>query len=495
MKKIYIRDLACYRRLSEEERKGARVSGDTCLEIPSAVSENMQDLLCRYITWRGEKLSLDSMRAETWQFRTLSRFLAERHADLEQLYDLSPEDLTRSLKVWMVKNGYALTGIHSRKNADTAEVRNSPLLLYLKSLCRFAENEKEKPEMEKDIWTISKLGFEVRDNPVKPARTLNFEPIRQRQILEETKLAFSTTIRYLSVNTLNQQLGAMKRFSLFLDRKHPDVRSAKDLSRDILEDYLIYLNTQVTGKKSFRSELTGLKSLIDTIALCEDDVTLHELFLPGDATDRGRIKGYRAYSDAEVKMWNEAIRSLPPQIARVLVIHQLLGNRIGETLTLTQDCICKRGGHVKVRVFQIKKQNTVYKPAGEKVRALIEKACSVTNERYGKRRYIFVSDKDPDRPMTYGTIKYHLMKLVREMDLRNENGELYGVGTHAFRHTLGKRLTQMHYDDKTIAQLLGHSGLESINRYRTFGSTVLAKETRTLREWKGGLIEDIAKEW
>jgi hypothetical protein len=37
------------------------------------------------------------------------------------------------------------------------------------------------------------------------------------------------------------------------------------------------------------------------------------------------------------------MKKLPSQVARVMVIHQLLGNRISETLTLKQDCLCIRG--------------------------------------------------------------------------------------------------------------------------------------------------------
>ena len=80
-------------------------------------------------------------------------------------------------------------------------------------------------------------------------------------------------------------------------------------------------------------------------------------------------------------------------------------------------------------------------------------------------------------------------------DERDENGELYGVGTHSFRHTMGQRLTQMHIDDETIAALLGRSGTGSVGRYRSFGSKALADETRQKRSKYSDVINNVRKEW
>ena len=493
--KIYVRELKCYRDLPREKRESARIKGDTCFTISNVLTKDMQEILSAFIKKRGEELALDSLRGELWKMHALCRFFADRYPDLSSPCEIELAQLIKSLKVWMVKNGYRLTGEHSRLNADTVEIKTSPLLLYLESIYAFVSNEDDLPETEKDVWDLSKLGFEVRNNPTHAIHTLDFTPIAQKEMRDETKQAVLVSLRYLAAPTISQQLRSIKRLSVFLTGHYSEITSAQQLNRDIIEDYLTYLNTEVTGKKSFRSEIASLKSLLETISLVTETPHMAGLFLPGDTTDRGRISKYKAYSDDEVRMWNEAILTLPSQIARALVIHQLLGNRISETLTLTNDCICERGGHTKVKVFQQKTQTTVYKPAGEKVVALIKKAGEETHQTYGERKYIFVNDRDPDLPMTYATVQYHLMKLIRQLDLRNENGELYGVGTHAFRHTMGQKLTQMHYDDKTIAQLLGHSSMESVHKYRKFGSKALSEETRIMRDKQDQIIEQITKEW
>ena len=495
MKKIYIRDMKCSIGIPEEKWKASEISKNACFEIPENLSSTLQEELCQFIAQRGDTLCLYTMREEFWRFRAVCRFLSERHEDLSSLSALPLQDLIFSMKVWMVQNGYQLTRTCHCTMTDTIRTWNSKLLTYFEAVCRSVNAADELPETDKDVWDLTKLGFPVRISPVCPEKTLSFKGIGQDMISKECKMAIAMSIRYLSISTIRSQIKGMRRLSIFLKKEYPAVTSIKDLNRDMIEEYLIYLNTSVTGIKSFRSELAHLKSLIDTIALCLDEPPLKHLFLPGDITSRDWITGFAAYSKEEMKMWNEAFLSLPKQVARALVIHQMLGNRISETLTLTQDCLCMRGGHRKVKVFQHKKQNTVYKPAGDQVSALIEKAISETNDRYGKRKYVFVSSRDPERPMSYDTVKYQLMKMIREKDLRDGNGKLYGVGTHAFRHTLGQRLTQMHYDDETIADLLGHSGTQSVSCYRRFGSRQLAEETRSVREKKDVIIGQIIKEW
>ena len=495
MRQLRIKELACYQRLTDEQKERARLRGDTAFAVPQKLDDDLQEQLLSYIRFRGETLSIDSLRGELWTFHAICRFFLDRHPGMKDVCSVPEKDLERSLKAWMMVNGYALNHVHEKLVTDEKEVRISTLITFLRKLYSYSRKEEDVPETDKDIWRIEKLPFAIRGNPVKSVRTFNFTPIIQDGIRREVKDVFITTGRYLSIGTLLQQLHAVKRLAAFLLDRYPKVTSLTMLDREMIEDFLTYLNTEATGKKSFRSELASLKSVLDTLSLIKEEPKLQGLFVEGDITDRGRIRGYRAYSDEEVKMWNEAIRTLPEQVARALVIHQLLGNRISETLTLKQDCICKRGGHAKVRVFQVKRQNTVYKPANETVIKLIEKSAAYTRKHFGQEEYVFVNGKDPGKPMSYACIQYQLMKLIREKNLRDANGQLYGVGTHSFRHTMGQRLTQMHIDDKTIASLLGHSGTGSVGKYRSFGSKALADETRNKRNKYDSVLKDVRKGW
>ena len=97
--------------------------------------------------------------------------------------------------------------------------------------------------------------------------------------------------------------------------------------------------------------------------------------------------------------------------------------------------------------------------------------------------------------MQYGRIQYQLMAMIQKNDLRDDKGELFGVGTHIWRHCYGKRLTEMHIDDATVAKLLGHANTSSLKYYRRIGNQMLSDETREMRENMDSILKGIINEW
>ena len=126
---------------------------------------------------------------------------------------------------------------------------------------------------------------------------------------------------------------------------------------------------------------------------------------------------------------------------------------------------------------------------------LIIKAMEYTRERYGETEYIFVNKKDPTRPYQYAMIQNQVMTLIRQKDIRDENGELLNFGTHIFRHCYGKKLTEMNVEDWMIAKLLGHKTLQTVHHYRRIGNKMMADETRESREKMDMILLDIVKGW
>lgn len=352
----------------------------------------------------------------------------------------------------------------------------------------------EVNETDRDIWRLDHLGFEVRQNPVHLAKTISFTGIPQKEIREQVKRAIRVDIHTLSVGTVKGRLTAVNHFSKYLDERHPLIRSLTDLNRDIWEEYLIYVNTEAIGRKSFRKELSSLKCLLQTVSLCEEAPQLENLFFRGDIPRR-RICTYQAYSDKDLQILSELLHALPEQNARALLLHQILGNRISETLSLKRDCLTRIDGKAKVRIFMHKPGRTIYKPANDTVIKLIEKSIDYSNKHYGKSEYIFVNAKDPEMPMSYRSFRHHLQKQIRLLDLRDENGVPFTAKTHIYRNTMGQKLTSMHVPDRVIAMLLGHNGTSCLQYYRAFNCKVLADETREFRIKKDNVMRQFIKEW
>ena len=87
------------------------------------------------------------------------------------------------------------------------------------------------------------------------------------------------------------------------------------------------------------------------------------------------------------------------------------------------------------------------------------------------------------------------MRMIREKDIRDDNGELLKFGTHVFRHCYGKKLTEMHLDDWMIARLLGHTSTQSVGHYRKMGNKIMADETRASREKMDMILLSIIEGW
>ena len=90
--------------------------------------------------------------------------------------------------------------------------------------------------------------------------------------------------------------------------------------------------------------------------------------------------------------------------------------------------------------------------------------------------------------MHYATLRARLLHLIYYEDVRDDNGELFGFGTHMFRHYYGVKLTEMHLDDWTIAKLLGHSSVKNVKYYRKMSNQFLADETRKVRNMLSEMI-------
>lgn len=81
-------------------------------------------------------------------------------------------------------------------------------------------------------------------------------------------------------------------------------------------------------------------------------------------------------------------------------------------------------------------------------------------------------------------IQAQVMRMIRQKDIRDDNGELLKFGTHIFRHCYGKKLTELHIEDWMIARLLGHKTLQSVHTTGESGIKLwLMKREKPEKKW------------
>ena len=490
-KRIYIYELDCYKVASEEQIQRMRISPERYFNLEGLPSEELAEKLEEFIWERGKMLAPSSMASEVTYYNNIREFLIDRK--IQSLDAREEEKIIRMLKGWMLERGYALSSKKYRPAYDKIGIESPSIVRHMKKILKFLEEEDGRDEQEKDIWTLKNFDFPVYRNPIKNTETINFTKIVQPDIREEVKKVIFMHLKYEALGTILAEMIATKRFCKYLALRHTDIQSLLDLTRDIIEKYLIYLQTEAKDRKNYRTDLYSLRRVIEDVGNHYDRQDIKCLFINNDFPSTPRYL-FRFYSDETIKRLNEYIFQMDEQIARALILHQLLGTRISDTLTLKTDCLSIRGNRYFIRIEQVK-SITYEKAISDEVARLIIKAIDYTEQRYGKTEYIFVKKDDPSKPFQYSMLQNQVMKLIRRNDIRDENGELLNFGTHMFRHCYGKKLTEMHIDDWMIARLLGHKTLQSVSYYRKIGNKMMADETRVARERIDMILLDIVKEW
>lgn len=441
---------------------------------------------------RAEKVAVATIVQELNCYKRMCRFLRDKSIRAESFQDKPLEEWIRKLNAWLMQQGMKRTeqGINVYGKIKTVP---SDVITYFRKIYYYTQNEDIREETEKDIWDLDKIGVTYKANAIKNFQTLNFKEIIQSGMKEETKKAVFRHLQYEAIATITKELTAMRRLSKYLAGHYPEIESCGDINREVLEEYLIYLQTEDTGVNNFRNDLTRLRGLIETIGKIYGDSHLEKLFLNTDIphTTRTRLK---SYSDEELKRFNAAFVKMEEQMCRLMVIHQMLGTRISDTLTLQTDCLYEQDGRPMIRIQQMK-TDTFVKSISAELELLIQKAIQYTREKYGETTFIFVNEKNPERPLQYNTVQNRVMNLIQKEDLWDDNGQLFGSDTHMFRHCYGIRLTEMHYDDWTIAKLLGHRSIKNVKYYRKMSLQILADETRDVRDRKSRLIEKYLDGW
>lgn len=174
---------------------------------------------------------------------------------------------------------------------------------------------------------------------------------------------------------------SIKKFTKYLAEKFPDIQSCTQLDRKIIEEYILYLKTE---RKINKKDIIRLKTILEEVGKITGNPKLEELFLSTDLPKQPR-RIYRTYSDEEIARLNSHIIKMDEQIARALIIHQLLGTRISDTLTFETDCIYKKGEQYIIKIYQPKTNRHYEKPINEEIAKLIQKSIEYTKKDMEKQ--------------------------------------------------------------------------------------------------------------
>ena len=430
---------------------------------------------------------------DIYRFDLLKEFLNEKCTSCSSITDKKWEELERSYKAFLYKKGLALYVRRNRPDRRNVEQQSSAQVSFLKMYYEYVVKCKtaDIPENEKDVWDMRKLDIVPRSNPIRGRYRLDFREIRQKEFKEIIKKILYSHCQTKAMGSIKGELRGFRRFASFMYDRFPEVKHFTEISRDMIEDYLVYIKTD-TGltSVSYTTELSVLDNLLDEIGRELEIGNICNLFLSSDcrAYDNALPE---AYSDAEIRRFNCALTKLKPQLGRCLIIHQMLGTRIEDTLTLRRDCLSEKSGHYFITIIQ-QKTRKYKRPVSDQLAELIRKAIEVSEKEHPDSEYIFLQDNG--KLYTDSMLKYHVNIMIYENDIRDDNGNYFEFRTHRFRHTFGVKLTEMKLDDDSIARLLGHKDTRTIPHYRRLRNEALAEDTKAVRDEMNELLAQYRRE-
>ncbi len=426
--KLKFQQLECYKLATDEQKE--KLNKEQYFDLDKLPGNQLQTEFVEYIYYRGTQVSILTIKRERHYFNSLCEFFQKSSHQENSLLDREKDFWIKQLKMWMM------------------------LIL--------------------------------RTNPIVNHKTLNFRGIRQPDIREEVKKAIYHHLKTEALGSIKRELSAMNKFSKYLDEKHSKISTCEEIDREIIEQFLINIKVESNGGNGIRDDLLKLRNVLETIGKIYDFPHLTKLFLKSDFPPERKAE-FKSYSDSELKRLNAQIVKMEEQIARAMIIHQMLGTRISDTLTLRKDCLYKHDRQDMIIIYQPKTRR-YEKPISRELAQLIGKAVSYANEHYPESIYIFADENKPERPISYQTLQDKVLRMIYEKDIRDDSGNLFGFGTHMFRHCYGVKLTELHVDDWTIAKLLGHKGVRSVQYYRKMSNQRMADETREVRNFMSQII-------
>lgn len=355
-------------------------------------------------------------------------------------------------------------------------------------------NDRNIPEVKKDIWNIDKLHFKVIKTDCSQVKNLNFSFIHQAKIKESVKYFTELRLHTKAIHTVAGNLNVISQFFQFIKKNFSNVNDLSDLTRDMIERYIAFMRTSARSENYIAHHLGALNTFFSYMQLCEDidDKPDFCLILNSDYKQETN-QDVKFFTDNEMKQIFAHIDELDEQIARMLYVHVNCGMRISELCLLKPSQLEKIDENsYYVYIYQDKTIAENKLPIQKICYEILQKAYKVSCEKYGdETKYIFAQSKiKPIQPRTYSEA---LNWMSYNNNLKFDDGTPLHITSHSFRATLATKLVNLGFDVDITNKILGHSGKTSIKSYLAVTTDDHIKYLENQIKRQGEFISSIGK--
>ncbi|WP_283624691.1 tyrosine-type recombinase/integrase [Clostridium butyricum] len=346
-------------------------------------------------------------------------------------------------------------------------------------------------EQEKDSWDIRNLDISVTGfNSARPRYTICFKRIYQPKIREVVKKYEYERLKTSKYSTIIDDLKVINLFSKFLYEKYPAVDSLDKLTREIVLEFLGYIETLDMVPTTKGQRKGCLRVFLNLVILYGWENTPKERLLY--KSDYGK-KIYllpKPIESSVIKKLNENLKFLPIHMKRMVVVVENIGMRVNELCQLKTGCVKKDAeGDYFLEYYQSKTYRISRIPITKEIAEIILEQESETLSSFKDSKYIFT--RNGVKPVSQETFSYHINKLAFEHDIRDVNGNLYRFKAHHFRHTVATKYVNNGMNPNMIRMMLGHSKIKSIMSYIDLRDMTIIKAMEEILNEQNNIIGNL----
>jgi integrase len=340
----------------------------------------------------------------------------------------------------------------------------------------------QRPEYEKDIWDLRKLGSTVND--AHSRYTLNFRVIHQPWLRQLAKMFLKYRLTSFSEGNCRHMLWAFSTFSDFLGKEHPHL-GASEVNRALILEYFAFLTRKELTTGSRKRAILNLRIILEVStregwAPFPRESIIFEDDLPSEA------QGVPRYiPDDVLNQLFEHLGELDEQMQAMVLILYEVGMRVSEMLTLPLDCLLQdAAGGWWIRYYQSKVRTEHTQPISRETAALVQGQQQRARGVLGSDARILFPG--PNRK----NIKYHafaraINNLAVRKEIRDCTGHIWRFQPHQFRHTFGTRLINRGIPQHIVQRLMGHKSPTMTSQYAHVHDATLKREfEKTLHDRK-----------
>jgi integrase len=327
-------------------------------------------------------------------------------------------------------------------------------------------------EYAADVWHAARLGIPAR----RGRDTARFGVIEQGWFREAIKAwsRFRLASGY-AFNTIDSGAQSLARFSLFLS-EHPEVDGFDRLTRQLLEQFLVWMPTQTQWGTSTRHHtLTFVKVLLDwgqrhaTLAGLPPGAVLYEeeVSRPPDPMPRFIPEYIMNQLESE---GNLAKLPSPPTVRNLVVLLIETGLRGGDACVLAfNPIITDSVGWPCLRFESSKTGSEHLIPLSDTAAATVRSQQAYVLERWPQGSpWLFpgiMDNPEGTRPYAHASLSHQLGPWQKKIGLHDESGRPVRIHAHQFRHTFATRLINSGLEQYVVQQLLTHASPRMTARY------------------------------